>query len=177
MSNPLLKKKRGGTPNRRRDRALRRSELRIQVVERAGGRCEWAGCLLPGLHMAHISGSGLGGDPKGIRDTLHNTAFLCKFHHDMLDGRIRMSLYEVGELLRATIKDKGDAMSDDSSFPRRRPQLLGNVEADITPRDRERVVEFLRTLPNDTDDVDVDPFPHIRKPIRATIKDKEGTIE
>ena len=104
--NPAIKKKRGTAPNRRAERAKRRTELRVQVVERSGGRCEWAGCELPGLHMAHISGSGMGGDPKGIRDTLHNTAFLCKFHHDLLDGRIRMSLYEVGELLRATINTK-----------------------------------------------------------------------
>ena len=108
VSDPLLKKKRGGTPNRRAERAKRRSELRIQVVERAGGMCEWAGCQDPGLHMAHISGSGMGGDPKGIRDVLSNLAWLCKTHHQMLDGRIMMSLYEVGELLRATIKDKGD---------------------------------------------------------------------
>ena len=32
----------------------------------------------------------------------------CSRHILDLDGRIRMSLYEVGELLRATIKDKGD---------------------------------------------------------------------
>ena len=106
MSSPLLKNKRGGTPNRRVEREKRRGELRIQVVDRSEGRCEWAGCLLPGLHMAYISGSGMGGDPKGIRDTLHNTCFLCKYHHDLLDGRIRMSLYEVGELLRANIQTK-----------------------------------------------------------------------
>ena len=64
----------------------------------------------------------------------------------------------------------------DSSFPRRRPQLLGNVEPDITPRDRERVDEFLRTLPTDIDDVDVDPFPRIRRPIRAIIKTKETPL-
>ena len=106
MSDPLLKKKRGGTPNRRLERAKRRSELRAQVVARASGRCEWAGCESPGEEMAHITGSGMGGDPKGIRDVLDNVAYLCKPHHDMLDGRRRMSLWEVGELLRATIKDK-----------------------------------------------------------------------
>ena len=104
--NPLLKKKRGATPNRRLERAKRRATLHAEVVMRANFCCEWAGCTSMGVHMAHISGSGMGGDPKGIRDTLHNVAFLCKFHHDMLDGRRRMSLWEVGELLRATIKDK-----------------------------------------------------------------------
>ena len=108
MSNPLLKKKRGGIPNRRLERALRRSELREQVIARAGDRCEWAGCHDYGEEMAHITGSGAGGDPKGIRDTLDNVAWLCVWHHHLLDGRIMMSLYEVGELLRATIKDKGD---------------------------------------------------------------------
>ncbi len=106
VSDPLLKKKRGGTPNRRAERAKRRSELREQVVERAGGRCEWAGCYDPGEHMAHITGIGAGGDPTGVMDTLDNVAFLCVFHHDMLDGRRQMKLWEVGELLRATIKDK-----------------------------------------------------------------------
>ena len=106
MSNSAIKKKRGTAPNRRAERAKRRMELHAQVVERAGGRCEWAGCLEWGVEMAHISGSGMGGDPKGIRDTLHNVAFLCKTHHHMLDGRIRMSLFEVGELLRAHIKTK-----------------------------------------------------------------------
>ena len=106
MSNPLLKKKRGATPNRRLERARRRAELRAQVIMRANVRCEWAGCESPGEERAQITGIGAGGDPKGIRDTLHNTCFLCKFHHDMLDGRRRMSLWEVGELLRATIKTK-----------------------------------------------------------------------
>ena len=106
MSYPLLKKKRGATPNRRSERAKRRSELRAQVVARASGRCEWAGCESPGEEMAHITGSGMGGDPKGIRDTLANCCLLCKTHHDMLDGRRRMSLWEVGELLRATIKTR-----------------------------------------------------------------------
>ena len=106
MTNQVIKKKRGGTPNRRAERAKRRTELRAQVVDRAGGMCEWAGCQDPGLHMAHISGSGMGGDPKGIRDTLDNVAWLCVWHHHLLDGRIRMSLFEVGELLRATIKTR-----------------------------------------------------------------------
>ena len=106
MSNPLLKKKRGATPNRRLERARRRAELRAQVIMRANFRCEWAGCESPGEEMAHITGSGMGGDPKGTRDVLDNVAYLCKTHHDMLDGRVRMSLWEVGELLRATIKTK-----------------------------------------------------------------------
>ena len=106
MSNPLLKKKGWGTPDRRLERARRRAELRAQLILRANYRCEWAGCGSPGVHMAHISGSGAGGDPKGLRDTLDNVCFLCQFHHDLLDGRVRMSLWEVGELLRATIKDK-----------------------------------------------------------------------
>ena len=106
MSNQVIKKKRGGTPNRRRDRALRRSELRIRLVERAAGRCEWGGCINAGVHMAHITGTGAGGDPKGLRDVLENVAYLCRYHHDLLDGRVRMSLWEVGELLRATIKTR-----------------------------------------------------------------------
>ena len=106
MGDPVLKKKRGTAPNRRAERAKRRMELHAQVVERAGGRCEWAGCESPGEEMAHITGIGAGGDPKGVRDVLSNVAWLCKTHHHMLDGRIRLKLWEVGELLRATIQTK-----------------------------------------------------------------------
>lgn len=37
-------------------------------------------------------------------------------------------------------------------------------ESEITPHDRERVDEFLRALP-DIEDVDVDPFPRVRRPL------------
>ena len=66
---------------------MTRSELRVQVMDRAGGRCEFPACSLPGeLQMAHLRGSGMGGSK--YRDTLENLAALCPYHHDWLDGRL-----------------------------------------------------------------------------------------
>jgi len=87
-----------------KNRATRRSELRDTAVARSKGRCEWSGCVEPAEHMAHIDGSGMGGDPKGVRDELGNVAMLCVYHHDLLDGRQPMRLHEIGNLLREVVE-------------------------------------------------------------------------
>jgi len=76
-----------------------RSELRAQTVERSGGVCEWSRCTAHGKELAHIRGLGMGGNPDLTRDVLANVMFLCVYHHDLLDGRQRMKLWEVESLL------------------------------------------------------------------------------
>ena len=79
-----------------------RSLLRAQALERAGRRCEWPDCALPGpLEMAHLAGSGMGGSK--YRDTISNVTILCKTHHDWLDGRLlpNSRRFENEDLLRA----------------------------------------------------------------------------
>ncbi len=79
--------------------------LREQVVDRAAGVCEWSACGQAGAHMAHIEGSGRGGDPTGVRDALSNVVFLCVYHHDLLDGRTKVfRLREIQELLKELVE-------------------------------------------------------------------------
>lgn len=79
---------------KRRDRAKRRIELRAYLVERSGHICEWptgrplTGEPHAGEEMAHIEGTGLGG--RASSDTPGNVIFLCRYHHDILDGRRRL---------------------------------------------------------------------------------------
>lgn len=77
----------------------RRSDLREEVFARARGRCEWSLCTSRADHLAHIRGLGRGGNPDGTRDVPENTMALCQFHHDLLDGRRMMKLWEVESLL------------------------------------------------------------------------------
>ena len=83
-----------------------RSELRAAVQERSAGRCEWTRCLDAGEELAHIRGIGRGGNPDGTRDVIGNVMWACKFHHNMLDGRIRMRLWEVESLLIEIVKTR-----------------------------------------------------------------------
>ena len=83
-----------------------RSELRAAVIERSGGRCEWSRCVDPMEELAHIRGLGRGGNPDGSRDVIENCAGLCRFHHSMLDGRIRPRLWEVESLLIEIVKTR-----------------------------------------------------------------------
>lgn len=64
---------------------MSRRELRSQLVETFGPACEWPDCGLPGEEMAHIEPRGMGGRPSV--DRLDNVAWLCRHHHDVLDGR------------------------------------------------------------------------------------------
>lgn len=85
---------RNSSAKTRKARAIRRQELRVECVERAGGSCEWSDCHVNGEHMAHIEGLGKGGE-----DTIDNVMFLCVYHHDLLDGRTMMRQREVAYLL------------------------------------------------------------------------------
>jgi hypothetical protein len=63
------------------------SQMREAALERAGGRCEWAYCNdNKWLELAHIHGIGMGGNKKRKFD-MDNVAILCKWHHDVYDGR------------------------------------------------------------------------------------------
>lgn len=83
-----------------------RTQLR-QIVDEWAATCEWPSCdilafdsLGDGLQLAHIHGIGMGGRPSA--DTLGNVALLCRYHHDLLDGRTHAGLrYAVGNLLAA----------------------------------------------------------------------------
>ena len=61
--------------------------LREATASRAEGMCEWAGCFEKGEEMAHLEHRGMGGNPSGSRNVLANTAWLCQYHHDILDRR------------------------------------------------------------------------------------------
>ncbi len=79
--------------------------LRAEAIIRADYRCEWATCGLPSqwkLEMSHIIPLGSGG-----ADTLENVWMLCKYHHDLYDGRapfkrreMRLLVVELMELRR-----------------------------------------------------------------------------
>ena len=63
------------------------SDLRNLTAFRAEGVCEWAGCSEAGEEMAHLRHRGMGGNPDQSRNTIDNTAWLCQYHHDILDRR------------------------------------------------------------------------------------------
>ena len=63
------------------------SEMREQALKRAGNVCEWAYCTdNKWLELAHIKGIGMGGS-KSRKFDMNNVAILCKWHHDIYDGR------------------------------------------------------------------------------------------
>lgn len=63
------------------------SDTYEQVMSRAKHRCEWAGCSEGRwLEVAHLEARGMGGKRPNIDDPA-NLAVLCKFHHDVYDGR------------------------------------------------------------------------------------------
>lgn len=69
-----------------------RSALRSHARMRAYGICEWPDCGEPGDHMAHVYGRGSGG--RSSADVPENVAWLCRRHHDSLDGRRRFRFDE-----------------------------------------------------------------------------------
>jgi len=76
------------------------SELRFEAIQRDRG-CVWppSPCTLGGrLEMAHIIPKGSGGT-----NTIDNVCMLCKYHHDLHDGREQRSLREYRQLLRQYI--------------------------------------------------------------------------
>jgi len=85
---------------------MKPSELRAQLLELVGGRCEWPACSDPGEQMAHLTHRGMGGSYD--RNTLVNVIWLCVRHHDTLDGRTGLGTlrWELNELLRTTVVQK-----------------------------------------------------------------------
>ena len=69
------------------------SDLRAAAMERAGHFCEWPDCRHQGsgppLEMAHLDHRGMGGYEAA--NTLDNVAILCRYHHDLLDGRTALA--------------------------------------------------------------------------------------
>ena len=61
------------------------AELRRQAEAVAGGVCEWPGCDERGEEMAHLEHRKMGGSIEV--NHLRNVAWLCKWHHDIFDGR------------------------------------------------------------------------------------------
>lgn len=87
-------------------KAERRRLLRAEAVERDGPMCVWPGCTFTHEHMAHIRGVGMGGGTH--RDYLENVAMLCRYHHDLLDGRSHHGLRrEVARLLAFYLDERG----------------------------------------------------------------------
>jgi len=75
-------KKREGTGK------INKSDLRASALKRAKNKCEWAGCdERQWLEMAHIKAIGMGGRDRNISNDPENVAILCKYHHDIFDGR------------------------------------------------------------------------------------------
>ena len=77
------------------------NEIRELALRRAGDRCEWANCGNKSwLELAHIQGIGMGGSKK-LKLDINNVTILCKYHHDIYDGRShRNTKKEYRELLR-----------------------------------------------------------------------------
>ena len=79
--------------------------LRDELVAMARGRCEWSGCHFPGEHMAHLTHRRMGGSREANR--IDNVAWLCRQHHDILDGRtVAGRGREVAELLRTVVLER-----------------------------------------------------------------------
>jgi hypothetical protein len=79
--------------------------LRKDTAVRAGYVCEWAQCSERGEEMAHFRAKGIGGNPDQSRNTLTNTVWLCRYHHDVLDRRVtNTTKYEMRILLEGFVK-------------------------------------------------------------------------
>ena len=64
------------------------SEIREEAMQRANSQCEWAYCNdNKWLELAHIKDIGMGGRDAKIKYEFDNVCILCKYHHDIYDGR------------------------------------------------------------------------------------------
>lgn len=64
------------------------SKIRLEALKRARYKCEWADCNeSEWLELAHIIGIGYGGMNAKIKYDINNVCMLCKYHHDIFDGR------------------------------------------------------------------------------------------
>lgn len=93
------------------------SELRAQLIELVGGKCEWPGCVEPGEQMAHLTHRGMGG--SSTRNTLINVIWFCVRHHDTLDGRTGLGTlrWELNELLRTVVVQNRIGTHHDGTSP------------------------------------------------------------
>jgi len=64
------------------------------ILERSGNRCEVDGCNRldwRGLQCAHIRHRKMGGRKGEAEDIINdprNIAYICCYHHDLIDGRV-----------------------------------------------------------------------------------------
>ena len=64
------------------------SKLRDRALQRARYKCEWVDCNESRwLELAHIKDIGMGGRDAKIKYEFDNVCILCKYHHDIYDGR------------------------------------------------------------------------------------------
>ena len=64
------------------------SKIREQALQRARYACEWEDCgSKQWLELAHILDIGMGGRSADKKYDLDNVCILCKYHHDIYDGR------------------------------------------------------------------------------------------
>lgn len=89
---------------------------------RDGGRCVWcqtlghAKDLAPILEMARLRGIGAGG--RKSADRLDEVAMLCRFHHDLLDGRnYSGKRVEIAGLLAHIVKSRRRIWPTDPAVP------------------------------------------------------------
>lgn len=81
--------------------------LRTDTMVRAGGVCEWGSCREHGEEMAHLEAKGMGGNPNQSRNTLRNTVWLCRWHHDVFDRRVSAASatkFEIRDLLTEYVR-------------------------------------------------------------------------
>ena len=82
------------------------SKIRQQALKRAFYKCEWPECDdNQWLELAHIKDIGMGGRDALIKFELDNVCMLCKFHHDVYDGR-NMKKREIRKLLKSHLINK-----------------------------------------------------------------------
>ncbi|MFQ5518247.1 MAG: HNH endonuclease [Acidimicrobiia bacterium] len=80
--------------------------LREEVFARDGWHCVWPGCDYDqALELAHLEPKGMGGRTSVNR--VDNLICLCRFHHDLIDGRSHFGLKrEMIVLLKAWMEGR-----------------------------------------------------------------------
>jgi hypothetical protein len=66
---------------------MKMSELRLLIIERSAGTCEWPKCYNAGKEAAHAHSRGMGGN-RDARDVLENLSWLCDMHARFSDGEL-----------------------------------------------------------------------------------------
>lgn len=83
-------------------------EMRDSIMARQGAECLVPDCPDPWVDGAHIEPSGAGGRPSTY--TPKNIIGLCRFHHDVFDGR---ELHGRQRLLRVLMRSLADRVAAD----------------------------------------------------------------